>query len=486
MGRTVVKHARASAPIGHLGASDTIPPAATTPTARDRPSRWRRRRLSADVLSSLCVLSVAAAVALYLASGGISQVKDVASALTMAGIVAGLVGSDLVLVMMVLAARIPAIDRTFGQDVAMAVHGRLGKPAFYLLLGHAVLLTLGYAATDRTNVVSETVSLLATEDLPLAYVGLGLLVVVIVTSVVTVRRRLPYEVWHVIHLLTYGAVLMALPHQFSSGAVLGAGTAQRVYWIGLYVVAFGAIAYFRFALPLYRSVRHDIRVTAVEEIAPGVVSIHLGGRDLERLQTAGGQYAVWRFWTRSTWWHEHPISFSSVPTSTAARITIRGLGAGSRSVGRVHPGTKVSFAGPYGIFTDRARTSPYLSVVAAGIGVTPVRSLLENSPVKPGEATVLLRASDESETYLWDEVFGLSQSMQAQVYWTLGKRPSGVDAWMSAEDHQRGVRLESVFPRLLDSDLYICGPRRWAELVLADAQAAGLRPEQIHIERFDW
>ncbi|WP_150954235.1 hypothetical protein [Microbacterium testaceum] len=42
----------------------------------------------------------------------------------------------------------------------------------------------------------------------------------------------------------------------------------------------------------------------------------------------------------------------------------------------------------------------------------------------------------------------------------------------------------SVLPDLLDSDLFICGPEKWADLVVRDARAAGLPARRIHVERF--
>jgi len=464
---------------------------APSPVARVRPDparriRLRRRLRAADLMVTLGWTSVAMAVALYLASGGAAQVTDLASAVTAAGIVTGLIGTDLILVMLVLAARLPAIDRIVGQDTAMAFHRRLGKPALYLLLAHGALLTVGYAMADGSNVITETVALFQAPDMALAYLGLGLLVTVVVSSVVAVRRRFPYEAWHAIHLLSYVAVLAALPHQLSAGGVLADGTVQRVYWLALYVLAFGSIALFRFIVPIVRSARHDIRVAAVEPIAPGVVSLHLTGHRLDRLQTQGGQYAIWRFWTGATWWHAHPISFSAVPTDGSARITVRSLGRGSDALGRVRPGTRVSIEGPYGIFTDEHRATSRISVVAAGIGITPVRSLLEHADLRPGEATVLLRATDPSQSYLWSEIGALPGMRGNAVFAMIGARPHGLATWMSAEALGRGVTITSVFPDLLSSDLYVCGPQSWADLVIRDARAAGLPEAQIHVERFDW
>ena len=460
---------------------------ALAPTAPStRRERFRRRLRAADLLGAAAVTSNAAAVALYLGYGGAGDFGTIGAAVTSFGIVAGLIGTNLILIMLILAARIPAIDRVFGHDRAMATHRALGKPALYLILAHVVLLTIGYGITAGLNPIAETVSIFEIPDMPLAFIGTGLMLAVVITSLVAVRKRFRYEFWHVVHLLSYAAVLTALPHQLSVGGMLAAGTLQRVYWIALYVVALGAILTFRFVEPVVKSFQHQIRVSRIEAVAPGVASIHLTGKNLRELGSSGGQFFVWRFWTGKTWWHSHPISLSAVPTDTAARITVRALGDGSTRLGRIRPGARVWIEGPYGLFTDAARTSPKLAIIAAGIGVTPVRALLEDSRLAPGETTILLRGSTETETYLWDEMQQLASVRGARLYTSIGHRPRGVDTWLSASDVSRRVTLKSVFPDLASSDLYICGPQAWTDVVVADAKSKGVPSHQIHTERFDW
>ncbi len=452
----------------------------------DRPRQYRRRARIADLLVTAVWASGAAAAALFLAAGGAARFGTVAGAITSTGILAGLVGTDFILVMIVLAARVPIIDRTIGHDRAIAVHRSLGKPALYLLLAHGALLLVGYGMTSGVNPIAEIGAILAIPDMPLAFVGLGLLVTVVITSLVAVRRKFSYEGWHIVHLLSYAAVVVAVPHQLSVGGILSAGSVERVYWIALYVLALGAIATYRFAEPVISTIRHRMRVERVETVAPGVVSIHLSGRNLRSLESAGGQFFVWRFWTGRTWWHSHPISLSSVPTEGTARITVRDLGTGSRSISAVRPGTRVSFEGPYGMFTDAGRTAPKLAIVVAGIGITPVRAFLEDSKVRPGETTILLRASTQDETYLWNEISDLARRKGARLYTMVGRRSSTGPAWMPESDATRGVTLKSIFPDLKDSDLYICGPTAWLDLVENDARLAGIPEHQLHTERFDW
>ncbi|MBH0055092.1 ferric reductase-like transmembrane domain-containing protein [Salinibacterium sp. SWN139] len=459
---------------------------AAVATAPDYRRNFARRARLSDLLVVALWASGAAAAALFLASGGVDQFTSVAETVTSIGIVSGLVGTDFILVMLVLAARIPLIDRTIGHDRAIAVHRSLGKPALYLLLAHGALLLTGYGLSSGINPIAEIGPMLSLPDMPLAFIALGLMIAVVVSSLIAVRRRFSYEGWHLVHLLSYVSVAFALPHQLSVGGVLADGTLQRVYWIALYVVALGSIVTFRFAEPLVSSLRHRMRVAAVTEIAPGVSTIQLAGNDLRGLGASGGQFFIWRFWTPRTWWHSHPISLSAMPTASSARITVRNLGTGSAQLTTIPVGTRVSIEGPYGLFSDAARTSPKLAIIAAGIGVTPVRALLEQASFAPGEATILLRASTAEETYHWDEIRAIAAAKGATCYSMIGHRPRGIDSWMTAADYERGVTLQSAFPELADSDVFLCGPTTWLDLIEADVHASGIRPQQIHAERFDW
>lgn len=452
----------------------------------DHQAHYRHRARVGDALGIALWITSAMAVALYLLSGGTARFASVPDAVTSVGIMTGLIGTNFVLAMLLLAARVPFIDHAIGHDRAIAVHRALGKPAFFLLLGHGVILLLGYGMSSGIQPLAEIPSMLAIPDIPLAIVGLGLLAVVIVSSLVLVRRRFSYETWHLLHLLSYAAVLASVPHQLSIGTVLSPFSFERVYWLALYLLAFGAILTHRLAEPLVSSLRHHLRVQRMESEAPGVVSIYLAGQRLRSLESVGGQFFVWRFWTAGTWWHSHPISLSSVATDTELRITVRDLGGGSRSISSVPTGTRVWFEGPYGIFTDAGRTAPKLAIVVAGIGITPVRAMLEDSVLQPGEASILLRASGLDDTFLWGEIEQLAREKGVALTTMIGPRARTGPGWMTQADADSGLSLLKIFPDLLASDLYLCGPTSWLNVVEEDARAAGIADHQIHAERFDW
>ncbi len=456
-------------------------------------AQHRRRMFRGDLLTVIAWSSIAAAIALWLADGGASGFSTPGGTFTALGIVAGLAGMDLVLLMLLLAARLPIIDGAVGHDRALEFHRKLGKPALYLLLAHGVLLAVGYGMADGLDPVSEAVSLwVQVPDMWLAYISILLFIAVVVTSLVAVRRRFPYEFWYAVHLLTYAAVLTAIPHQFSVGGLFAEGTWQRWYWLAVCIGTGAALAHYRVLEPIVATVRHQLTVSRVVSAGHGVVSIEMTGRHLDELAGSGGRFFIWRFLAPGQWWHPHPFSLSAEPVTFGAdgggrlRITVRNLGRGSAALARLRPGTRVAVEGPYGLFSSASRSRRKVVLIGAGIGITPIRALLENTPFAPGEATVILRGHNQSGLYLGDEILDLCQRRGATLFHLTGRRPRGVSTWLPESESRAGYRLASYAPDLAGSDIYVCGPDAWARNVLDDARQAGVREEQLHYERFDW
>jgi predicted ferric reductase len=456
-------------------------------TPKQIASRFKARMRRADFLEVLVYFSLAIVFALFFADKGAAYFTNPSRITTGLGIIAGLVGSDLLLIMLVLAARIPVIDRTFGHDKALALHRKLGKPVFYLIVAHMLLLLVGYGIQEGLNPVAEIFSMIANgQDILKSYAGLLLMAIVIVSSLVIVRKKLPYEFWFVIHLLSYAAVLLALPHQFNNGKLFADGTWARPYWMALYVGTFAAIVIFRVIVPIARTLKHRLRVTDIRMESPDVITLTMSGRNLDKLPAKGGQFMNWRFWQPNMLLKAHPFSFSAAPDGKTLRITIRNLGRQTNRIMKMRIGTPVSFEGPYGMFTEAARTTSDAVLIGSGIGITPIRAILDDPKFGASNVSVILRGSTEENVYLWQEVYDLCVEKNAWLRVLVGHRPRGVHTWLSAEAFNKGERLSTLAPKIKDADVFVCGPAAWMDLVVADAKKAGVRPERIHAERFDF
>lgn len=156
------------------------PSAATLRTNRSR--RYARK----DFWESLVPLTSAAAIALFFADGGARYFDTVPNTITGIGIVAGLVGTNLLLNMFVLAARVPFIEKVVGHDRALTLHNQLGKPVLYLIIAHFAGLIVGAALTTDTPVVQQLVEYWnADDDMFKAFLSFIGMIVVVATDIVT-------------------------------------------------------------------------------------------------------------------------------------------------------------------------------------------------------------------------------------------------------------------------------------------------------------
>ncbi|HEY6708026.1 MAG TPA: ferredoxin reductase family protein, partial [Actinomycetota bacterium] len=427
------------------------------------------------------------AVAYWWAAGGGTQ--GLAGWLTWPtslGRLTGLAASDLLLAQVLLMARVPALERAFGQDRLVGLHRLVGFISFNLMLAHIVLITWGYAAADLTRTPATFWDpVTGYPGMLLALAGTACLVMTVVTSVRAARARLRYESWHLLHLYGYLGVGLALPHQLWTGQEFLASPAASVYWWTLWAVAAGAVLIWRAGLPLWRNARHRLRVTAVVPETPGVVSVHITGRRLDRLPALAGQFLTWRFLDRRGWTRGNPYSLSAAPDGRGLRITVKELGDNSAQLRSLRPGTPVLFEGPFGRLTARPRTRRKVALIGAGVGVAPLRALAEGLAYAPGDAVLLHRYSErplfERELHLLAFRRGL------QVLWLPGHRRAP-GSWLGVGVGTAADVAALVYwvPDLAERDVYVCGPEEWVDSVRRTTLAAGLPPEQLHIEKFRW
>ena len=454
--------------------SDSIPNPRRQPVPL--PRTWS---IGATEIVTILVANGVLILAMWVRHGGLDQLSTLGGQLTALGQVTALLGTYLALIQLVLMSRSPWLDQVFGMDGLAAAHRWLGFATVWLLLEHGVFTTVGYALDDRTNVVVEFWTLITTYPYVLMALVSGVLfVAVAVSSIRAARRRLSYETWYGIHLYAYLAIALGFLHQLFVGTDFIHDPVAVAYWVGLYVVTVALILVFRVAVPIRQSARHRLRVSHIVTEAPGVISIYMTGRDLDQLAVRSGQYFVWRFLTRDGWWRAHPFSISSAPNGEWLRITIKELGDWSKALQGVSIGTRVFIEGPYGVLTGARRTRRKVLLVAGGIGITPLRALLEALPADRGDLALLYRVGDAREIVFRDELETLARTRGAQVRYLVGRRdgPKG--------DQLDGASLERFVPDVRERDVYLCGPVLMMQRVEDSLRGLGLSARQIHAERF--
>ncbi len=97
-------------------------------------------------------------VAMWVRHGGLDQLGTVDGIATAVGQVAALLGTYLSLIQLVLMSRAPWLDRVFGRDRLTLGHRWVGFATVWLIVGHAVFTTVGFALADGKSVLGATVS----------------------------------------------------------------------------------------------------------------------------------------------------------------------------------------------------------------------------------------------------------------------------------------------------------------------------------------
>lgn len=375
-----------------------------------------------------------------------------------------------------LVARLPLLDRAFGMDRLTGWHRLTGFTVFWLAVLHPAFVILGFARYD--GVPFPRTALALSKQLPvlLGLIAVGLIVLIVALSVRIARRRLSYEMWHAVHLLLYVVLGLGIVHQVYEGTAFTINPATQVYWWGLWAFALGALLTGRLIVPLIRNRRHRLRVAAVVPESGDVVSVHVTGRHLDRLAVRAGQFFLWRFPGHNRWWQVNPFSLSAAPNGRSLRLTAKGIGVTSAGLRDLPVGARVFAEGPYGAFTLAARTRTATLLIAGGIGVTPIRALLED-PELGRDVVVVYRVRSGADAVLLGEMRNLARERGARLHLVTG--PTSATNQPFHPDN-----LRRLVPDVTSRDVYVCGPAALTEAVLDSLRRLRVPSRQVHAELF--
>ena len=242
----------------------------------------------------------------------------------------------------------------------------------------------------------------------------------------------------------------------------------------------GAILWWRVLVPIVVNARHRLRVHTVRPEASGVVSLYLEGRNVDRMGIEPGQFFLFRFLTPGRWWKTHPFSLSAAPTQNFMRVTVKDLGDDTRKLPQVRTGTRVLVEGPYGTFTESRRTRRRVLLIAGGIGITPLRAMLDSFD-RNVDVVLLYRVATRDEIVFEDELRKFALARNRTVHIIVGNTIGDDETdLLSIPALERGV------PHLASRECFVCGPPPMIAALRARLEKLGIPRSRIHFERFEF
>jgi len=427
----------------------------------------------------MCVyVAVAVAPLLFagfgIAAPGLGWVDDFSVAL-------GFLGLTIMALQFGLVARFERVSAPFGLDALIQFHRQIAWVALAFVLAHPILLFVRdpkklallnfLTAPNRARfAVSSVVALLA----------------LAVTSVFRKRLKLSYEAWQLAHgLLAVAVVALALAHAYGVGHYM-ARPWQRVLWVGLSLGLVGLLGWVRLVKPLVHW-RHPWKVVEVRPERGSAWTLVLQPDGHDGFRFAPGQFG-WIVVGRSPFaLTQHPFSFSSSAERPGGEVTltIKARGDFTSSIASVAPGTRAYVDGPHGLFTIDRNEGPGFVLVAGGVGITPlisiVRTMADREDRRP---CILFYGNKDWETVTFrEELDALAAKTALQVVHVLERAPEG---WKGETGYVTPALLERHLPpRRARLRCFVCGPGPMMDKVEAALVAVGIPPEHVHTERFD-
>ncbi|MEL6261436.1 MAG: ferric reductase-like transmembrane domain-containing protein [Cyanobacteria bacterium J06626_6] len=393
----------------------------------------------------------------------------------------GFVGLAMLALQFVITARVNRIENSYGVDILLQFHRYISLFTFAIVLIHPIILFFNQP---------ETLQLLNIFEAPwrakFAVTGTVLLIGLVVTSIWRQRLRIPYELWRMTHsFLAVGAVALILAHALGVSYYLGLFW-KKLLWSALALTALWLIIYVRIVKP-WMMTRRPYLVEAVTPERGDVWTLAVRPKGHDGFKFQPGQFAWITLKISPFRMREHPFSMSSSgDRSERLEFSIKALGDFTKTVKDIEPGTKAYLDGPYGVFTsDLYWDSAGFVLIAGGIGITPVMSMLVTAAERKDDRPFLLIYASKGweDITFREELDALNDSLDLMIVHVLREPP---EDWTGETGYVDEDLLQQYIPIHRGSRHYfICAAPVMMEQVEAALHDLQVPPTNVHMEHFN-
>jgi len=263
-------------------------------------------------------------------------------------------------------------DLSAGLDKTYALHGRIGRWSFFIILLHPFFLS----AHNLPDVASFLTALWFLEPASVRYIlghniGVTVLLLMALLVALTLWVRIPYHLWKRSH-EAFGLILiLVIAHVYVVDQDVAAYPLLRAWMYGLFALAAASFLYIR---GLYRFLgpHYPYCISRIERCGD-ILEITLAPAGGESMDFRPGQFVYLVVRKAAISREPHPFSIASGYRMDAQfKLGIRKVGDYTRTLDRLEEGDAVTVYGPYGRFGDRFLAADRECLfIAGGIGITP-------------------------------------------------------------------------------------------------------------------
>lgn len=239
-----------------------------------------------------------------------------------------------------------------------------------------------------------------------------------------------------------------------------------------------------------------IRTRFARNTAYRLTGIHPAGKDAYTLELTSkktppfkylpGQFAFLSLVSEKVSKEFHPFTLSSSPSRPQhIEMTIRCCGDWTDQIYALKKGDRAAVEGPYGLFSY-SLLPPHQEIIliAGGIGITPMLSMLRHMADTNAERSVTLIWSNQTRAHLFggDELDALTQKLTDFRWVPIFTREKTEEGHSGRLDKEMLASLLKKNNR--NAAIFVCGPPQMIQQVGESLQRIGFSPRSIHSELF--
>jgi len=396
----------------------------------------------------------------------------------------GLLGLSTLAATIVLPSRVKSLTQAFGIEQVLRSHRWLALATTIIVVAHVLFIVID----KPLNVL-----LLSPADTGAnrARAGLTATVAMVLLCWLSFRRRRTgarYDIWRWVHaMLAVAALVGTYLHMYWLNHLMQNAAERTVFVVIL--IGVSAIMINRWVRRPFASLRQAYVVKEVRRETPTVNTVVLTPlrRRQRPMNYRPGQFAWIRLDSPFGPLQGNPFSLSSgTDNPRDLEFTIRKAGDFTATIGRLTAGRKVFVDGPYGDFNADYAGGERLLLIAGGVGMAPMMSILRSHAHRgdPRQHLLIAAARTPDELMFLDELERLTVELDLELIPVVSQPPARWDGVSGRVDEELIAEVLSTY-ELYGAQVFICGPPQLMEDVSQSLVNHRVPAANIHTERFD-
>jgi predicted ferric reductase len=396
-----------------------------------------------------------------------------------------MVGFAITFAQFVLSGRFRSVSGKVGIDLVMRFHQIAAWTAFAFILAHPFLYAVPRLALGPAEALNTLGLMFSSTELRSGVIALALLVLLVPLAAWRDRLFWSYEAWRLGHGLGAAAIAILGAHHAINIGTHSAQSGVTSVWILLLGLGLFSLLYVYVITPI-RQYRNPYRVASVKRAAHRLWEVTVEPVRGPALEFAPGQF-VWLNLGHSPFsLIEHPFSISSAPADRPRlAFIIKESGDFTNRIGALPVGSRAYLDGPHGNFTLVGRQARGIALIAGGVGIAPLLSILWQLATErcPYPVRLIYGNRIEPQILCRAELQDLTRTLDLRVHFVLSEPPA---EWAGKTGGLTPDVLRECLdvPASADWLYFICGPPAMMSSAERTLLALGVPLRQLVTEQF--